>query len=82
MTTFYYYSVYQSGLPSNTFSKLSCIFLSNESKYVANYVISFEVYHGFRGQKVFEAMKAGNSALLEYAHGPSVFRDILTNFVN
>ena len=41
MTTFYYYSVnHQSGLQRNT------------SKCAANYVISFEVYDGFIGQKI------------------------------
>ena len=54
MTTFYYYSVnHQSGLQSNTFSKLSYIFF-NTSKCAANYVISFEVYDGFIGQKILK----------------------------
>ena len=52
MTTFYYCSVnHQSGLQRNTFSKLSYIFF-NTSKCAANYVISFEVYDGFIGQKI------------------------------
>ena len=54
MTTFYYYSVnHQSGLQRNTFSKSSYIFF-NTSKYATNYVISFEVYDGFIGQKILK----------------------------
>ena len=53
MTTFYYNPVnHQSGLQRNTFSKLSYFF--NTSKCVANYVISFEVYDGFIGQKILK----------------------------
>ena len=67
MTTFYYCSVNdQSGLQSiNTFSKLSCFF--NVSKCAANYVIWFEVYDGFIGQKVwsYEGRNVGHSALAE-----------------
>ena len=51
---FYYCSVnHQSGLQSNTFSKLlHNIF--NTSKCATNYVISFEVYDGFIGQKILK----------------------------
>ena len=48
MTTFHYCSVnHQSGLQGNKFSKY--IFSICTPKYVANYVISFEVYDGFLG---------------------------------
>ena len=54
MTTFYYYSVnHQSSLQRNTFSKSSYIFLK-KPKGAANYVISFEVYDGFIGQKILK----------------------------
>jgi hypothetical protein len=54
MTTFYYYSVnHQSGLQRNTFSKLSYISFYT-SKCAPNYVISFEVYDGFIGQKILK----------------------------
>ena len=47
------YSVnHQSGLQRNTFSKLSYFF--NTSKCAAYYVISFEVYYGFIGQKILK----------------------------
>ena len=53
MMTFYHCSVnHKSGLPSNTFSKSSYIFSISTSKCAANYVISFEVYDGFIGQKI------------------------------
>jgi hypothetical protein len=54
MTSFYYYSVnHQSGLQSNTFSKLSHVFLIYQ-KCATNYVITFEVYDGFIGQKILK----------------------------
>jgi hypothetical protein len=69
MITFYCYSVnHQSGLQRNTFSKLSYIF--NISKCAANYVISFEVYDGFIGQKDFKAMKAGKLAIRPWLSCP------------
>ena len=50
MTTLYYYSVnHQSGLQRNTYH----IFF-NKSKCDENYVISFEVYDGFIGQKILK----------------------------
>ena len=52
MIDFYYcFGNHQSGLQSNTFSKLSYIFTSKCAK---NYVISFEVYDGFIGQKILK----------------------------
>ena len=58
MTTFYYCSInHHSGLQSNTFSKLSYIFLICTSKCAANYVISFEVYDGFIGQKILKLLR-------------------------
>jgi hypothetical protein len=54
MTTFYYCSVnHQSGLQSNTFSKLSYIFF-NTSKCATNFVILFEIFDGFIGQKILK----------------------------
>ena len=55
MTTFYHcYVNHQSRLQSNTFSKLSYIFLICTSKCAADYVIWFEVYDDFIGQKILK----------------------------
>ena len=49
------YSVnHQSGLQRKTFSKLSNSFLIWMSKCATNYVISFVVYDGFIGKKIFK----------------------------
>ena len=50
VTTFYYYSVnHQSGLGKHIFKII--IYFFNTLKCAANYVILFEVYDGFIGQK-------------------------------
>ena len=64
MTTFYHcYVNHQSRLQSNTFSKLSYIFLICTSKCAADYVIWFGVYDDLIGQKIWA-----------YGRGPSFFR--------
>ena len=56
MTTFYYYSVnHQSGLhftEKHIFKII--IYFFNTSKCAVNYVILFEVYDGFIGQKILK----------------------------
>ena len=84
MTSFYYCSVnHQSGLKSNTFSISSFIFF-NTSKCATNYVILFEIYDGFVGQKILKLWRQESwlFGLAElpiwrgYARGSSVFRAI------
>ena len=67
-TIFYYCSEnHQSGLQSNTFSKLSSCFF-NTSQCAANYVISFELYDDFIGQKTFNEHTLVNFRLPWWMH--------------
>ena len=52
MTTFYYYSVKSSIWFTDKHIFKIIIYFFNTSKCAANYIISFEVYCGFIGQKI------------------------------
>jgi hypothetical protein len=51
MTTFYYSVNHQSGLQRNTFSKFSYFSLIHQN---VPQIMTFEVYDGFIGQKIFK----------------------------